>query len=284
MPYGLGSVRGVVAVVTGAASGIGRATARALAAKGAALGLADIDELGLARVVDELRKGGTKVTARNTNVAEEAEVQAFAQAVEASLGPVELLVNCAGLVVIGDFLATSSDDLALLFDVNVKGAAYACRACAPGMVKRGRGQIVNVASAAAFTTPGGLAAYGATKHALRGFSDGLRDELAEHGVGVAVVCPGFVDTRIVEHARVRADADVDIEAERRRMASFLRGRGLSAERVAARIVRAAERGETLIPVGIEAHVLYALSRFAPRVVPALFGAVRRRVARQRRGD
>jgi short-subunit dehydrogenase len=268
MAHGLGSVAGSAAVVTGAASGIGRATAELLAAKGAAVALLDIDEVGLMRVAEELRRHAAKVVSHKTDVANEPEVRAFAAFVEQSLGPVELVVNCAGIVVYGDFLATPAEDFAHVVAVNLEGAANVCRAFVPGMVERRRGQIVNVASAAAFTTPAGLAAYGATKHALRGLSDGLREELAEHGVGVTVVCPGFADTKIAENARLRGAAD--IEVERQRLSAFLRRRGLSPERVAARIVRAAERGDSLVPVGLEAHLLYALSRFAPARVPALF--------------
>jgi short-subunit dehydrogenase len=271
---GLGSVTGRVAVVTGAASGIGRATAQLLARRGATLALLDIDGERLTRVAEELRALGAHVSARRVDVAVASEVSGFAQFVAKSFGAAELVVNAAGIVVYGDFLATTEQDLDALFDINVKGTALVCRALLPAMLARGRGgQLVNVASAAAFVTPAGLTAYGATKHALRGLSDGLRHELTRHDIGVSVVCPGFVATPIVEHARLRGHADVP--AERARIRAFLRGRGLSAERVAERIVRAAERGQPLVPVGIEAHVLHFLSRAAPGSVAHLLKAAER---------
>jgi len=276
---GLGTVRGRIAVVTGAASGIGRATALALSARGAALGLADIDEPGLLALAEELSARGTRNLCRTTDVRDEAAVRAFASAVHTELGSVDLVVNSAGVAVQGDFLATSADDWKFVFDVNVAGAANVCRAFLPAIIRRGGGQIVNVASASAFATPPGLVAYGATKHALRGFSEGLRDELEQLGVGVTVVCPGFVDTPMAEHVRLRGYDDS--EAERRRTRAFLRGRALTAERVAERIVRAAERGERLVPVGLEAHALHALARFVPSAVPLVFRAVRRAAARLR---
>jgi len=141
------------------------------------------------------------------------------------------------------------------------------------MVARGTGgYVVNVASASAFATQSELAAYGATKHALFGLSQALADELDAHRIGVSVVCPGFVDTPILERARVRGD---EPEASRRAAGELLRKRRLTPERVAERIVTAAERGIAVVPVGIEARALWWLSRLTPTYMRSVFRAARR---------
>jgi NAD(P)-dependent dehydrogenase (short-subunit alcohol dehydrogenase family) len=215
---------------------------------------------------------GGRALGRRVDVTRPAEVEAFAGEVERTLGPAELLVNSAGVVVLAPFAATTLDDWSHVIDVNVRGPVHVCRAFLPAMVSRRCGHVVNVASAAAFATQSELAAYGTTKHALFGLSQALADELSVHGIGVSIVCPGFVDTPILERARVRGD---DPDATRRAAARLLRWRRLSPERVAERIVRASERGETIVPVGLEAEILWLLARAAPERLMTLFGRLRR---------
>jgi len=265
-------VRGRVAVVTGAASGIGRATARALHARGAALALCDLDAPALERVALELG-GGPRVLALAADVTREDQVERFAEATRGELGVPDLLVAAAGVLVLGSFAATPLEDWEHALDVNLKGPVRLCRACLPGMVARGRGHVVTVASAAAFATQSELTAYGATKHALLGLSQALMDELEPSGVGVSVVCPGFVDTPILERARVRGD---DPEGLRRKAAELLRRRRLPPERVADSIVRAAERGIPLVTVGLEAQALQLFERALPGRAAVLFRLVRGR--------
>lgn len=273
MAHGLGSVAGRVAVVTGAASGIGRATARELGRRGAVLALLDLEPAGLASVAAALGEQGVRVLARPVDVTQPEAVLAFATEVERVLGPVELVVNAAGILVLGAFLDTTPADFSHVLDVNLKGPANVCRAFLPAMKARGRGgYVVNVASASAFATQSELAAYGSAKHGLAGLSQALRDELQSDAIGVALVCPGFVNTPILERARVRGR---EPEARRRTAERLLRARGLSAERVAERIVRSAERGESVVPVGLEAQALWLLSRVLPSSIAPLFGRIRR---------
>lgn len=276
---GLRSVRGCVAVVTGAASGIGRATALLLAERGARVALGDKDSPGLDGVAAAIRARGTAVCEVRMDVTIPGDVERFRATVEAEVGAPDLVVNAAGVVVVGSFDATTPDDWDHLLGVNLRGPALVCRAFLPAMKERRRGHIVNVASAASFFTPRELIAYGATKHGLVGLSQGLREELAPFSIGVSLVCPGFVDTPIVERARFVSSSDP--EAERRRVKGLLARRGLSAERVAAAIVRAAERGSGVVPVGAEAWALYALERVSPGASVRLVGLVRRLVDRRR---
>ncbi len=273
MRRGLGSVKGRLAVVTGAASGIGRATARELAGRGAELALCDVDGERLERVCHELMARGALVTFRKTDVTRPEEVERFAAATLGSARAPDLVVNAAGVLVLASFRHTTPDDWNHVIDVNLKGPVHVCRAFLPSMIARGAGgAVVNVASASAFGTQSELAAYGSTKHALFGLTQALADELAEQGISVSAVCPGFVDTPILERARVRGD---DPDTARHAAAALLRRRRLSPERVAERIVHAAERGIAVVPVGVEARALWLWSRLAPGRVPALFTALRR---------
>jgi NAD(P)-dependent dehydrogenase (short-subunit alcohol dehydrogenase family) len=270
---GLGSVRGKLAVVTGAASGIGRATALLLAERGARLALCDLDAVGLEAAARELTGRSGALLSEAVDVTDGTALERFAARVEGELGVPDLLVNSAGVVVLGAFSETPLDAWDFVIDVNLKGTVRVCRTFLPAMRARGQGgQIVNVASAAAFATPRELAAYGATKHAVRGLSDALAEELAADRIGVSVVCPGFVATPILRRARIHG---ADPARDRRVAEAFLASRRLTAEDVARRIVWAAERGARLVPVGVEAHVLFALGRFAPARVSDFFGLVRR---------
>lgn len=272
MAHGLGSVAGRVAVVTGAANGIGRAVALALAKKGATLVVCDLDERGLTTVAAEVTALGARIFAERADVTNVEEIRRFARESEARFGPAELVVNVAGMVVLAPFLATTHEDWTHVIDVNVKGPVNVCSAFLPAMVARGRGgYVVNVASAAAFATQSELAAYGTTKHALVGLSQALADELFANGIGVSLVCPGFVATGILERARVRGP---DPETARKKAEDLLRWRRLSPERVAVQILRAAERGDAVVPVGFEARALWVLSRLTPTLTTTLFARVR----------
>jgi NAD(P)-dependent dehydrogenase (short-subunit alcohol dehydrogenase family) len=185
----------------------------------------------------------------------------------APLPAVDLLVNAAGVALVGDFLATEVEDWHWLLGANLLGMIVMCRALLPQMVQAGRGHIVNLASAAGYAHFPGLGAYGVTKAAVISLSEQLRQELRPRGVGVSVVCPGFVRTQIVRHARVRG---LENETEARgQMERMLVRRGCRPEVVVRAILCAAERRRFLVPVTWEAHVLYWLGRVCPRLIPGL---------------
>jgi NAD(P)-dependent dehydrogenase (short-subunit alcohol dehydrogenase family) len=263
-------LRGRVAVVTGAAKGIGRATALSLARAGALLAACDVDEDGLTSTLADCRALGATTLGATLDVGDEARVLAFAARVESELGPTFCLVNNAGVGVSGGFFATEVADWEWLLRVNLWGTIHFTRAFAPGMRERGAGRIVNVASASGFCNLPSLSAYGTTKYAVVGLSEALRAELLPAGVMVSVVCPGLVQSSILETARIRGAADA--ESERRALMDLYRRRGHTPESVADAIVGAAESGKALVPVSSEAWLLYLLKRLAPSAVPWLLRA------------
>jgi NAD(P)-dependent dehydrogenase (short-subunit alcohol dehydrogenase family) len=270
---GRADLRGRVAVVTGAAKGIGRATALELARAGAWLAGCDTDELELESTLAECRALGARTLGETVDVGDAAQMQAFAERVERELGPTFCLVNNAGVGVSGGFFATEAADWDWLLRVNLWGTIHGVRSFGPLMQKRGAGRIVNVASASGFCNLPSLTAYGTTKYAVVGLSEALRAELLPFGVMVSVVCPGLVNSSILETARIRGAADP--EAEREALTELYRRRGHAPESVAKAIVGAAESGKALVPVSSEAWLLYVLKRLAPTALPWLLRASER---------
>lgn len=258
-------LRGKVAVVTGAAKGIGRATALLLAKAGANVAGCDTDEVALAATLADCAALGVATLSAVVDVAESAQVQRFAEQVEGQLGATFCLVNNAGVGVSGGFFDTEPGDWEWLLRVNLFGTIHATRAFGALMRERRAGRIVNVASASGFCNLPSLCAYGTTKYAVVGLSEALRAELLPFGVMVSVVCPGLVSTSILETARIRGH--VDAEAERVVLQQLYRRRGHAPETVAKAIVKAAEGGKALVPVTSEAWLLYLMKRLAPSALP-----------------
>ncbi|HWA74994.1 MAG TPA: SDR family NAD(P)-dependent oxidoreductase [Polyangiaceae bacterium] len=260
---------GKLVVITGAASGIGEATALAFAEQGAALELADIDSTGLPRVAAEaMRRGALRADTTVLDVSDPVAVLAFAWVVHGRGSAVDVLVNNAGVCLVGGFLDTRVEDWAWMLGVNLWGLIHVTRAFAPRMLERGSGQIMNVASASAFYNPVLLGAYGATKYAVFGLSEALRQEYAPRGVGVSVVCPGVVKTPLIDHLRLRGRYTE--EPQRRELRRVVSEGGLGPEVVAHAIVRAARGRKAVVPVGLQAWGLYLLKRLTPALLPSLF--------------
>ena len=196
---------GGVAVVTGAASGIGRAMAERFAAEGMRLALADVEAAPLVEVADALRAAGTEVLDMVVDVADADAVIAFADAVHERFGPADVLCNNAGVAGGGPTWALTLDDWRWVLDVNLWGVIHGLHAFLPAMVERGTGHVVNTASMAGLSAAPFLGANAATKWAVVGMSETLYHELAllAPGVGVSVLCPAWVSTRIHESGRNR---------------------------------------------------------------------------------
>ncbi len=238
------NLRDRTALVTGAGSGIGRASALAFARRGANLAICDVNEASLAATEAEARKLGVSVVARRVDVANADEMQAFAGAVHAEVEAVDVLMNNAGVGLGGGVLETSLEDWHWIVGINLFGVVHGIHHFVPAMVRRGRGgHVVNVASMAGYVAGSILPAYSTTKFAVIGLSESLREELAPHRIGVTAVCPGIINTGIVQASRLRGAQAT--EASPLRDAAWLRAPQLHAR--ACRRERAAARSSATAP-------------------------------------
>jgi NADP-dependent 3-hydroxy acid dehydrogenase YdfG len=202
----LRELKGRVAVVTGASSGIGRAVSLRLAEKGCALALADIDEEGLQETRRLAGSSAAKITLHRVDVADVDAMRAFVDEVVTAHGGVQIVVNNAGVSVDASLEHGSLDDLEWLVGVNFWGVVHGCKLFLPHLLASERGHIVNISSLYGLIAMPLNAGYCATKFAVRGWSEALRVELAEHGIGVTCVYPGGVATNVALSAR-HAEAD-----------------------------------------------------------------------------
>jgi NAD(P)-dependent dehydrogenase (short-subunit alcohol dehydrogenase family) len=269
-------LRGGVAVVTGAGSGIGRALAQQLAAEGSALAIADVDEKGLEETASSLGKREAKITTHVLDVAEEGRVKAFAEEVGAQHGRVTLLINNAGVALHGTFEELSLDDLRWLMGINFWGTVYGVTYFLPVLKRQPRAHIVNLSSVFGIVGPVGQSAYSASKFAVRGFTEVLRHELQGTTVGVSCVHPGGIRTPIARRARIGAKAQPAGKEEG--VSFFERVAKTSQEAAAARILKGVERREPRILIGMDARQIDIVQRLLPGTYWKLMG---RRVARRR---
>ncbi|MBI4516163.1 MAG: SDR family NAD(P)-dependent oxidoreductase [Deltaproteobacteria bacterium] len=256
---------GKMVLVTGAASGIGKATALACARRGASLAICDVNESALAETERELRALGREVLARRVDVASRHDLHEFAAAVHAQVEAVDILMNNAGVALGGGFMDTSLEDWDWIVGINQWGVIHGCHFFVPAMVKRGRGgHVINVSSTAGFVAAEALLAYSTTKFAVLGLSEALRDELYRDHIGVTAVCPGVINTPITQSARLRG-IQAGPEA-RERMIALFRRRNYPPERVAENLLKAVQRNRAVAPISPEAWFAYYTKRLAPWLV------------------
>ena len=254
-------------VVTGAGSGIGRATALAFAAQGAHVAACDVDQARLDSLQREL--GDKAQTIRKVDVASREEMASFADAV----GVADVVVNNAGVAVGGSFLDTSLDDWDWLLGVNLKGVVHGCHFFVPKLVARGSGgHIINISSILGIYPAPNVTAYVASKFAVLGLSQSLRAELAPHRIGVTAICPGMIATQIVADGRMSADAT----SRKGKMVSTFRDRGLSPAKVADVIVDAVRTNPAVRTVGKDAWAIHQLVKVAPQTIQKLGNSLSRR--------
>lgn len=252
---------GRTAVVTGAGSGIGRATAESLALRGCHLALVDIHAERLAETATRVAREGLRVSVHPLDVADRAQVQALPAQVLAQHAGVDLLFNIAGVGLGGTYEQVTDDDVAWVMGVNFWGTVWMTRAFLPALRATGDARIVNVSSVFGMVAPAGNVAYSASKFAVRGFSEALRWELEDSGIGVMVVHPGGVATNIANDARV-PDAVDAAEVERKRVFSNKRLR-MPPARAGEIIVRGVEGRRRRVLVGWDAVAISILTRLMP---------------------
>ncbi|QNE76150.1 SDR family oxidoreductase [Streptomyces finlayi] len=259
---------GQLVLVTGAAGGIGRATAFAFAEAGARVVAVDRDGEGAARTAEMAQLIGSPAAWGETvDVSDEQAVEKLAEKVAREYGIVDVLVNNAGIGLSGSFLDTTSEEWKNVLDVNLWGVIHGCRIFGKQMADRGQGgHIVNLASAAAFQPSRALPAYSTSKAAVLMLSECLRAELAEKSIGVSAICPGIVNTNITATTRF-AGTDATEEKRLRNRTGRLYGlRNYPPEKVADAILKAVVRNQAVVPVTPEARGARLLSRVSPGVL------------------
>ncbi len=254
-------LQGGVAVVTGAGSGIGRALAQQLSAAGSALAIADIDEKGLAETAASLTGKQAALSTHLLDVSDEEGVRSFADDVVTRHGRVTLLINNAGVALIGNFEELALDDLRWLMGINFWGVVYGVKYFLPILKQQPRAQIVNLSSVFGMIGPVGQSAYSASKFAVRGFTEAIRHELEGSSVFVSCVHPGGIHTPIARHARLGANALQKKKEEA--VAMFDRVTPTSPEAAAARILKGVERREPRILIGKDARQIDIVQRLRP---------------------
>jgi NAD(P)-dependent dehydrogenase (short-subunit alcohol dehydrogenase family) len=262
------------AVITGAGSGIGRAIAQSLARRGCHLALADISEPGLAETVQLIDGPKIRVSSHKLDVADRAAVAILPQAVVAEHGRVDLLFNNAGVALAGTFEQISEADFDWLLEINYGALVRLTRAFLPHLKASDDARIVNMSSVFGLISPPGQTAYAASKFAVRGFSNALRFELAGSTVGVTVVHPGGVATKIAENARRPAgttNAEVAEQLERAR-----RLLTMPPAEAGETIAGAVERRAARVVVGRDAKMMALMERLAPVSYWAILAPLLRR--------
>jgi NAD(P)-dependent dehydrogenase (short-subunit alcohol dehydrogenase family) len=199
----LNELAGKVAVVTGAASGLGRAMALAFADEGMHLALADVDDAGLQETRTRLDGKDVKSIVMRLDVSKASEVEAFARKCFQELGAVHVVCNNAGVALSGPVWETSEAEWQWILGVNLLGVVNGVRAFAPRLIAQDEGHIVNTASVAGLISPPGMGAYCVSKHAVVTLSEALHHDLRERGsrVGVSLLCPAYVPTGIADSER-----------------------------------------------------------------------------------
>jgi short-subunit dehydrogenase len=256
------SLKNKVVVITGAGSGIGRALAQKLASRHARLVLTDVNEAGLAETMASLEQHRTECISRWCDVASHEAVHALAQEVFERFGGADVIINNAGVSVVSPVLSLTFEDAHWLMNINFWGVVHGCRAFMPQLLNRPEALIVNISSIFAMVSMPTQSIYNASKAAVRGFSDALREELRGTSVSVLCVHPGGIKTSIAKNARL-GDISMLAESAAALHAHFEKNARTTPEQAAEKILAAIESGRTRLLIGADARLLDAVFRIVP---------------------
>jgi NADP-dependent 3-hydroxy acid dehydrogenase YdfG len=259
-------------VVTGAGSGIGRATALGFAREGARIAACDVDQARLDSLAREL--GDRALVVQRVDVSDRAQMTAFAERVHALVPAADVVVNNAGVAVSGSFLDTSLDDWDWLLGINLRGVIHGCHVFVPRMVDRKAGHVINISSILGIYPAPNVTAYVASKFAVLGFSQSLRAELEPHKIGVTAICPGMIATSIVADGRMAGP----VASRRSQVVERFKTKGTPPERVAEVIRDAVRTNPAIRTVGRDAWTMHQLLKLAPSTVQRVANSLQRRFA------
>lgn len=271
------SVKGKVAAITGAGSGIGRATAELLASNGCDVAISDVNEQGLAETAGKCRAHGVQVRAARVDVAKREAVYAWAEEVARELGAVHIIINNAGVALGATIEDTEYEDFEWLMNIDFWGVVYGTKAFLPHLKAAGEGHIVNISSVFGLIGVPTQAAYNAAKFAVKGFTEALRQELEVEGLPIGVTCvhPGGIKTNIARSARMsHRKGWVDEKSS----ADFEKLFSTTPERAAAHILSAILGNQRRKLIGADAVLIDVMQRMMPTLYQRLLvaGARRRR--------
>jgi 2-hydroxycyclohexanecarboxyl-CoA dehydrogenase len=251
-------LRGALALVTGAGSGIGQATSLALADEGARVVAVDIDGDAAEKTAAACTEKGPDAHGLTCDVADADAVQALADQVHETWGTLQVLVNNAGVGMSARFSDMTLDDWRWIRGINLDGVVHGCFAFGPAMVEEGRGHVVNVSSMLAYAFHGAGVAYCSTKSAVLAFTQSLRADWGKHGIGVSAICPGGIRTSIVDNGRQLGE---DSDGRDRAREALRKAR--PPEVVAGKIVQAIREDRAVVRVGWEAQAAWIGHRLLP---------------------
>ncbi len=260
-------IKGKTAVITGAASGIGRATAVALAREGARVAAVDLDRAGLAETASRIAAIGGEVTTYLIDVASRDAVYAFAHEVESAFGGADIVINNAGVAQVATVEELAYEDFEWVMNIDFWGMVYGTKAFLPQLRAKGQGHIVNVSSVFGLFAVPTQAAYNSAKFAVRGFTEALRHEMRGSGIAVSCVHPGGIKTNIMRNARFLQSVQTTVREEA--ATGFDRLARTTPERAAEVIISGIKKNKGRILIGPDAKVLDIIQR----LMPASYGRI-----------